>query len=311
MTLVERNVRKVSDIQRNGLHVNQEVVNDISIIHDIDFNPQDHDIIYLCTKCYDNQSALASVTSQPTIIPVQNGYCQIPFGILWEGIASFVARTASRIEARFGSRDPGSCILAGRHVRGRMGPVRQHARGFTVSYVNDIRPIKATKLMYNAAISPLAAAAGIDNGDLLANPLARKLFFALLQENYAILRAAEVPLGKVGPFATTHFRRATPTILPPPPPGSPRQAADHHADHGRNRRTSGNLSSRPIQHVDRGMHPRLDLVARQARRDRLAEAERHHAGVLRPRAWASSRPVSTATGTVGNVSIRYSPANPG
>ena len=54
--------------------------------------------------------------------------------------------------------------------------------------------------MYNAAISPLAAAAGIDNGELLSLPDARKLFFALLQENYAILRAANIELGKVGPF---------------------------------------------------------------------------------------------------------------
>ena len=61
-------------------------------------------------------------------------------------------------------------------------------------------PIKHAKLMYNAAISPLAAAAGIDNGQLLSVPAARALFFALLQENHRILRAAGVALGKVGPF---------------------------------------------------------------------------------------------------------------
>lgn len=54
--------------------------------------------------------------------------------------------------------------------------------------------------MYNAAISPLAAAAGIDNGQLLSVPAARRLFFALLQENYRILTAARIELGKVGPF---------------------------------------------------------------------------------------------------------------
>ena len=54
--------------------------------------------------------------------------------------------------------------------------------------------------MYNAAISPLAAAAGIDNGQLLSVPAARKLFFALLQENHRILTAADIELGKVGPF---------------------------------------------------------------------------------------------------------------
>ncbi len=200
VTLVERNERKVSDILRNGLRVNQVVVNDINIINENDFKPQNHDTIYLCTKCYDNQSALACVISQPTIIPIQNGYCHIPFGILWEGIASFVAHCEpDRGEVRI--TRPGKLHFGWAARSGpRMGPARQHADGFTVSYVNDIRPIKAAKLMYNAAISPLAAAAGIDNGDLLADPLARKLFFALLQENYSILNTAGVPLGKVGPF---------------------------------------------------------------------------------------------------------------
>ena len=54
--------------------------------------------------------------------------------------------------------------------------------------------------MYNAAISPLAAAAGVDNGALLSVPAARRLFFTLLQENYRILSAAGVELGTVGPF---------------------------------------------------------------------------------------------------------------
>ena len=70
----------------------------------------------------------------------------------------------------------------------------------SVTTVPHIAPIKYAKLMYNAAISPLAAAAGIDNGQLLSVPTARKLFFALLQENYRILAAAGIPLGKVGPF---------------------------------------------------------------------------------------------------------------
>jgi 2-dehydropantoate 2-reductase len=71
---------------------------------------------------------------------------------------------------------------------------------FRVEVVPDILPYKHTKLMYNAAIGPLAAAAGLDNGELLSMPLARRLFFRLLRENYAILHGAGVPLGKVGPF---------------------------------------------------------------------------------------------------------------
>ncbi len=54
--------------------------------------------------------------------------------------------------------------------------------------------------MYNAAISPLASAAGIDNSELLNNPVAKKLFIALLRENYAILNHAGINLEKVGPI---------------------------------------------------------------------------------------------------------------
>jgi 2-dehydropantoate 2-reductase len=69
-----------------------------------------------------------------------------------------------------------------------------------VERVDDVRPYKAAKLMYNAAISPLAAAAGVDNGELLTDRLAKRLFFALLRENHSILRHARVPLARIGPF---------------------------------------------------------------------------------------------------------------
>ena len=70
----------------------------------------------------------------------------------------------------------------------------------SVRVVPLIGPYKSTKLMYNAAISPLAAAAGVDNGELLSDPLAQRLFFALLRENYAILRRGGVRLARIGPF---------------------------------------------------------------------------------------------------------------
>ena len=40
----------------------------------------------------------------------------------------------------------------------------------------------------------------MDNGELLTDRLAKRLFFALLRENYAILRHARVPLARIGPF---------------------------------------------------------------------------------------------------------------
>jgi 2-dehydropantoate 2-reductase len=66
--------------------------------------------------------------------------------------------------------------------------------------VDLIGGYKSAKLMYNAAISPLAAAAGIDNEELLGDPLAQRLFFALLRENYAILSRSGARLQRIGPF---------------------------------------------------------------------------------------------------------------
>ena len=73
--------------------------------------------------------------------------------------------------------------------------------------VPDILPYKYAKLMYNAAISPLASAAGIDNGDVLRRGDVRSLFFALLRENHAILTRAGVKLGKIGPLHPTTVAR--------------------------------------------------------------------------------------------------------
>jgi 2-dehydropantoate 2-reductase len=69
-----------------------------------------------------------------------------------------------------------------------------------VRWKDDIRPIQATKLWYNAAIAPLAPLAGVDNAALLEHPALRRLFVALLQENYRILCQAGVPLGWLGPL---------------------------------------------------------------------------------------------------------------
>ena len=90
----------------------------------------------------------------------------------------------------------------------RTGSAALRSEGlFKVRLVADVLPFKFAKLMYNAAISPLAAAGGLDNGDLLRVPAARRLFFALLQENYAILRRAQKPLGKIGPFSPDVVQR--------------------------------------------------------------------------------------------------------
>ena len=165
--------------------------------------------VLLCTKTYDNPAVLGHLPEGTFLVPVQNGFDPEldRRDHAGEGIASFVSQCdRDRPVARI--TRPGSLHIGG---RGAVTPEERtelaslaDALGrsglFPVELVDDVRPYKATKLMYNAAISPLAASAGMDNGELLTDRLARQLFFGLLRENYAILRHARLPLARIGPF---------------------------------------------------------------------------------------------------------------
>ncbi len=170
--------------------------------------------VFLCTKCYDNATVLSRLPSLVNLIPVQNGFDPSvdAGGDHLEGIASFVSeclphQTHTRI-TRAGRLHLGLRVVKeavneqavlDEHLRDIAG-LLSRSRLFEVEPVPDILPYKHTKLMYNAAIGPIAAAAGLDNGQLLWLPKARLLFFELLRENYSILRGAGVRLETIGPF---------------------------------------------------------------------------------------------------------------
>jgi 2-dehydropantoate 2-reductase len=210
VVFVESNPAKVEAGRRGGVRVGDGPPLTAEFVPFDDWRPVSGSWVLLCTKCYDNAAVLERLTVPVRLVPIQNGFDPRlqAFGHEYEGIASFVSECApdrphTRItrpgELHIGPVSRGSKTSA----EGLRAPLRVAAkrkRLFRVKPVPDITPIKHAKLMYNAAISPLAAAAGIDNGQLLSVPAARKLFFALLQENHRILRAAGIALGKVGPF---------------------------------------------------------------------------------------------------------------
>jgi 2-dehydropantoate 2-reductase len=186
---------------------------DSPVISFDEWEPTPGSIVFLC---YDNAHVLAKLPHDVILIPVQNGFdTQLDArSHAVEGIASFVATTPQpdvivpKItrpgELHFGPRRVPQCkpgeaktILA--WLRSVFKPTEARM-WFEPKFVSNILPIKHTKLMYNAAISPLAAAAGLDNGALLSLPTARRLFFALLLENYRILTKAGCELGRVGPL---------------------------------------------------------------------------------------------------------------
>ncbi|HZY88503.1 MAG TPA: 2-dehydropantoate 2-reductase N-terminal domain-containing protein, partial [Gemmataceae bacterium] len=212
VTFVDADPEKVTWGCERGVGVEGQAPQRATFVPFAEWAPPRGATVLLCTKCYDNAAVLARLPDDADLIPIQNGFDPAlqarPSHV--EGIASFVSeclphRPCTRI-TRGGKLHLGpSDGAAGAGLWGRAEVLAAWLRRapFRVEVVEDIRPYKYTKLMYNAAISPLAAAAGLDNGDLLRLSRARRLFFDLLRENYAILSGAGVPLGKVGPLHPT------------------------------------------------------------------------------------------------------------
>jgi 2-dehydropantoate 2-reductase len=207
VTFVDADPAKILWGRAHGVAVDQRPPLPADFQYFAEWSPEPEGALVLCTKCYDNAAVLARIPTAATLLPIQNGFDpQLDGRHSVEGIASFVSECIpGRMHTRITRR--GSLHLG---HRGTAGASREVLRGiadllrraglFRVELVPEILPFKYTKLMYNAAISPLAAAAGMDNGQLLSVPLARQLFFDLLRENYAILNGAGIPLGKIGPF---------------------------------------------------------------------------------------------------------------
>jgi 2-dehydropantoate 2-reductase len=215
---VDADPEKIAWGRAHGVGVDQHPPQAAEFQRFADWTPPPEATVLLCTKCYDNATVLARLPTGTRLIPIQNGFDRLlqDYKEAGEGIASFVSECSPhRTHARI---TRGGRLHLGYQGVARAGTVRdgqlpklagllRQTGLFRIEVVPDILLYKHTKLMYNAAIGPLAAAAGLDNGGLLAIPAARRLFFALLQENYSILHGAAVSLGKIGPFHPVTVQR--------------------------------------------------------------------------------------------------------
>lgn len=209
VTLVESRPDKLAAGQAEGLTVAGQAPLKLPFVGFDDWQPPSDAVILLCTKTYDNPAVLARLSTTRHLVPVQNGYDTLLDGHdhAGEGIASFVSE-CERERPYVRITRPGSLHIGPRRTAtaeelaelAALAAALQKGGLFEVELVDDVRPFKAAKLMYNAAISPLAAAAGVDNGELLRDSLAKRLFFGLLRENHAVLSRAGLPLAKIGPF---------------------------------------------------------------------------------------------------------------
>jgi len=224
VTLVESSPAKLEAARRDGMTLEGRPTRRPLVQDFQSWQPPADMPVLLCTKTFDNPAVLERLHSVERLVPVQNGYDprlerqSHPT----EAIASFVSmcpadRPVARItrpgDLHIGPRRPCRAAAAA-HLDDLASGLAQGGL-FRVHRVDSVRPFKATKLMYNAAISPLAAAAGVDNAVLITEPLARRLFFALLKENHRILRHAGERLERIGPFHPDTVMRILATPLLP------------------------------------------------------------------------------------------------
>ncbi len=207
VVFVETDAAKIEDGRKRGVRIDQRPAVAAEFVHFDDWRQVPGGWVLLCTKCYDNAAVLKRIAVPVRLLPIQNGFDEglDRHGHDFEGIASFVAENERGTMHTHITRS-GALHLGRKTSGGASGELQSFAAAlakeklFRAKVVPSIEPFKHTKLMYNAAISPLAAASGVDNGKLLSVPAARRLFFALIQENHAILIAAGKALGTIGPF---------------------------------------------------------------------------------------------------------------
>jgi 2-dehydropantoate 2-reductase len=209
VTMIELNPAKVAIGRLNKMMLDDQRIEGVRFLHFDEWVPPTDEVVLLCTKTFDNAPVLQRIANREALVPIQNGYDRKleECNHSTEAIASFVSECpADDLSARItrpGSLHIGPRRNASSEIKERINMLASaftKGKLFPVERVADIGPFKSTKLMYNAAISPLAASAGVDNAELLIDPLTQKLFFALLQENYSILRHAGLALEKIGPF---------------------------------------------------------------------------------------------------------------
>ena len=214
--LIESSATKLRRGNQDGVQIDGFAPEPIPLLAFQEWNPIPNVPLFLCIKGYHNSQVLEKICPNIPVTPIQNGFDPhlADRATSLEGIASWISecdpeaphtRITRRGDFHFGpaqgeaTKGAADWVKTARIWLAALGP-QLKSMGIRAKLTTDIRPYKASKLIYNAAISPIASAAGIDNSLLLTDPQARRWFFALLRENIAIMRDKKIPLGKVGPF---------------------------------------------------------------------------------------------------------------
>src|SRR5262245_30418531 len=97
ITFVDADAAKVEHGRRHGVAVDRRPPLPATFVPFADWQPSAGDVVWLCTKCYDNAAVLARLPAGAAVVPVQNGFDpQLDaHGHDAEGIAAFVSECLS------------------------------------------------------------------------------------------------------------------------------------------------------------------------------------------------------------------------
>lgn len=203
--LIENNPEKIAFCKAHGAMVDNQSF-PINIEAFENWAPCPNVVNILCVKCYNNDEILKKTYDQSLLLPIQNGFDErlTSLPLIGEGIASFISECAPKKtfanitrsgKLHLGPTQPWANMPLLFELKTLLvrGGIDSHLVAWSLPYKN-------TKLMYNAAISPLTSAGGFENSALLKPGKLRTLFFQFLLENHAILKASNQPMGTIGPF---------------------------------------------------------------------------------------------------------------
>src|SRR5262245_33101568 len=139
VTFIDADAAKVAHGRAHGVAVDHRPPRSAHFIHFDDWRPRPDDLVWLCTKCYDNAAVLERLPAGVTVVPVQNGFDgQLEaLGHAAEGISAFVSecrphQTHTRITRagklylgwRGGAAEPRFSSWAARLQKSGLSPVR-------------------------------------------------------------------------------------------------------------------------------------------------------------------------------------------
>jgi len=164
------------------------------------------DLVILATKAHQAQSAAVAAKrwiGQAPLVTLQNGLgavaevaealpaTSIVVGVTYQAanvVAEGVVHHAANVSTHLGyeGRRPDAMVEAVARLLNRAGlPARVEA---------DITPILWQKLLVNAALNPVAALAGVPNGEVARRPALAALLRALAEEGEVVARAVGIRL---------------------------------------------------------------------------------------------------------------------